>query len=80
MVIYVYDKIIVKRQRNDKYSLIDAFWGKQVDACIPSHIGNDLVLKLCGEFMGAYFLMFYNLHSLHFFISIHYSLVLHLFI
>ena len=62
-ILYVYDVYLGKKNRgmiNTKFSLMVAFLGKadrleKAHIGVPIHIGNGLVLKLCGEFMVVYF-------------------------
>ena len=61
---------------NTKFSLMVAFLGKadgleKAHIGVPIHIGNGLVLKLCGEFMGVYFhIMLHKLIILYVFFSV----------
>ena len=63
---------------NTKFSLMIAFLGKadgleKAHIGVPIHIGNGLVLKLCGEFMCVYFhIMLHKLIILYVFFSVKY--------
>ena len=63
---------------NTKFSLMVAFLGKadrleKAHICVHIHIGNGLVLKLCGEFMVVYFhIMLHKLIMLYVFFSVKY--------
>lgn len=76
---YMIRLLRAEKQGNDKYKILfnGCLLGKadvieKEHTGVPIHIGNDLVLKLCGEFMGVYFLiMLHNLIIIHVFFSMH---------